>query len=163
MWYAYTAISRKVVGKKCAIHCSWRCSCRTYFCRFPLAQSQTYVHDLSCYSFKFLWKTVNSKPPTIPFFRGCRVHVIRQPFSNSCICAFVKCMFAWNGRMKRKWPHTWEKKPRGRKDRTYTWQKTARISCHNFETNGRPYRRPYFCFSLLLPIPFPLRNARYSP
>ena len=23
--------------------------------------------------------------------------------------------------------------------RKYTWEKTARISCHNFETNGRPY------------------------
>ena len=25
------------------------------------------VYGLSCHSFKFLWKTVNSKPPTIPF------------------------------------------------------------------------------------------------
>ena len=23
--------------------------------------------------------------------------------------------------------------------RKYTWEKTASISCHNFETNGRPY------------------------
>ena len=26
-----------------------------------------------------------------------------------------------------------------RNDCKYTWEKTARISCHNFETNGRPY------------------------
>ena len=37
-----------------------------------------------------------------------------------------------------KWSHTCEKKPQSRKDRKNTWQKTARISCHNFETNGRP-------------------------
>ena len=28
-----------------------------------------------------------------------------------------------------------KKNPQSRKDRMYTWQKTARISCHNFETN----------------------------
>ena len=32
-----------------------------------LYHSQIYVHGLSCHSFKFLWRTVNSKPPTIPF------------------------------------------------------------------------------------------------
>ena len=32
-----------------------------------LSHSQTYVHDLSCHSFKFLWETANSKPPTIPY------------------------------------------------------------------------------------------------
>ena len=32
-----------------------------------LYHSQTYVHGFSCPSFKFLWKTVNSTPPTIPF------------------------------------------------------------------------------------------------
>ena len=26
-----------------------------------------------------------------------------------------------------------------RNDCKYTWEKTTRISCHNFETNGRPY------------------------
>ena len=31
------------------------------------------------------------------------------------------------------------KTPQSRKERKYTWEKTARISCHNFETNGRPY------------------------
>ena len=29
--------------------------------------SQTYVHGLSCHSFKLLWRIVYSKPPTIPF------------------------------------------------------------------------------------------------
>ena len=29
-----------------------------------------------------------------------------------------------------------------RNDCKYTWENTAHISCHNFETNGRPYARP---------------------
>ena len=45
----YSAFSREVVGKNVhttipksnmgiwSIHCSWHCSCRTYFCCFPLA------------------------------------------------------------------------------------------------------------------------------
>ena len=48
------------------IHCSWQCSCRTYFCCFPLAFANIRPWP-SCHSFKFLWGTVNSKPPTIPF------------------------------------------------------------------------------------------------
>ena len=48
-----------------------------------------------------------------------------------------------NGRMRRKWTSTWGN-PQSRKDCKYTWQKTARISCHNFETNGRPYVPAYF-------------------
>ena len=32
-----------------------------------LEHSQTYVHGLSWHSFKFLWRKVNSKLPTIPF------------------------------------------------------------------------------------------------
>ena len=39
-------------------------------------------------------------------------------------------MFACNGRTRRK-------------DCKYTWQKTARILCHNFKTNGRPYKISY--------------------
>ena len=66
----HTVISRKVVEKNvhaiCSIHCSWHCSCRTYFCFFPLALANI-LSDLSCHSFKFLWRTVNLKPPTIPF------------------------------------------------------------------------------------------------
>ena len=40
-------------------------SCRTYFCCFPLAPANICPCRLSCYSFKFLWRTVKSKPPTI--------------------------------------------------------------------------------------------------
>ena len=29
-------------------------------------------------------------------------------------------------------------KPKKQERSQYTWQKTARISCHNFETNGQP-------------------------
>ena len=43
------------------------------------------------------------------------------------ICAFEKKMVTYLGKIK----------PQSRKDRKYTWQKTARIWCHNFETNGR--------------------------
>ena len=46
------------------------CSCRTYFCCSAFASrkhKQTYVHGVSGHSFIFLWWTVNSKPPTIPF------------------------------------------------------------------------------------------------
>ena len=32
-----------------------------------LQHSQTYLHGLSCHSLKFLRRTVNSKPPSIPF------------------------------------------------------------------------------------------------
>ena len=38
--------------------------------------------------------------------------------------------------------YTWQKNARiscSRNDCKYTWEKTARTSCHNFETNGRPY------------------------
>ena len=35
-----------------------------------LQNSHTYFNGLSCHSFKFLWRTVNSKPPTIPFRIG---------------------------------------------------------------------------------------------
>ena len=38
--------------------------------------------------------------------------------------------------------YTWQKKTAciscSRNDCKYMWEKTARISCHNFETNGRP-------------------------
>ena len=41
--------------------------CRTYFCCFALALADMSMTSPACHSFKFLWKTVNSKPPTIPF------------------------------------------------------------------------------------------------
>ena len=45
---------------------------------------RTYVRGLSCHSFKFLWRTGQTKPPTIPF------GIVACPFSdnlsrNSCI------------------------------------------------------------------------------
>ena len=75
---AYTAISGKVVGKN--VHATIPKGNMGYdqytvpdtvaveptFVAF-LQHSQTYVHGLSCYSLKFLGRTVNSKPPIIPF------------------------------------------------------------------------------------------------
>ena len=74
----YTAISRNVVGKN--LHATIPNVNMDYdqytvpdteaveptFVAF-FYHSQTYVHGLSCHSFKLLWKKVNSKPPTIPF------------------------------------------------------------------------------------------------
>ena len=49
-----------------------------------------YVHDLSCHSFKFLWKTVLSKPPTIPF--GVVMCTLSDNLSwNSCIGYIHTC------------------------------------------------------------------------
>ena len=42
-------------------------SCRIYFCCFPLALENIRPWPLACHSHKFLWKTVNSKSPTVPF------------------------------------------------------------------------------------------------
>ena len=67
----YTAISRKVVEKN--LHATIPKGNMGYeqytvpdIVAF-LYHLQTYVHGLLCHSFKFLWRTVNSKPPTIPF------------------------------------------------------------------------------------------------
>ena len=46
---------------------SWHCSCRKYFRCFPLVPKHTYMNSVSCHSFKFRWRTVNSELPTIPF------------------------------------------------------------------------------------------------
>jgi len=40
--------------------------------------------------------------------------------------------------------------PQSRKERKYTWEKTACISCHNFETNGRPYLTGHQRSSMIL-------------
>ena len=49
-----------------------------------LQPSQTYVHGLSCHSLKFLWRTVNSRSPTIPF--GIVAYTFSDNLSrNSCI------------------------------------------------------------------------------
>ena len=77
--YKYTAISRKVVGKKCTRQTrkviwdtisvtKWHCSCRTYF-----------------------WRTVNSKPPTIPF------GIVACTFSDN----FFPNSCRWAGRLYR--------------------------------------------------------------
>ena len=56
---------------------------------------QTYVHGLSCHSFKFLWKRVNSKSPTIPF--GVVACTLSDNLSrNSCIfLPFVHTIFTF--------------------------------------------------------------------
>ena len=75
---SYTAISRKVVGKN--VHATIpkgnvgydqytvpdTVAVEPTFAKF-IQHLQTYFHDLSYHSFKFLWKTVNSRPPTIHF------------------------------------------------------------------------------------------------
>ena len=91
----HTAISRKVVGKN--VHATIPKGNMGYvqymvpdtvaveptFVAF-LYHSQTYVYGLSCHSMKFLWKTVNSKPPTIPF--GVVTCTLYDNLSrNSCI------------------------------------------------------------------------------
>ena len=48
--------------------------------------SRTYVRGLSCHSFKFLWRTGKTKPPT---FRHCRVHFLRQPFSKQLYTSWL--------------------------------------------------------------------------
>ena len=50
-----------------------------------LSHSQTYVHGLSCHSFKFLWRTENSKPSTIPF------RIVAYTFSNNL--SWNSCMW----------------------------------------------------------------------
>ena len=94
--WLHTAISRKVVGKN--VHATISKGNMGYdqyavpdnvavkhrFVAF-LWHLQTYVHGLSCHSFKFLWRTVNSKPLTIPF--GLVACTFSDNLSrNSCIC-----------------------------------------------------------------------------
>ena len=55
-------------------------------------------------------------------------------------CAHIYARLYPQSRKERK--YTWQKNARiscSGNDCKYTWEKTARISCHNFETNGRPY------------------------
>ena len=58
------------------------------------------------------------------------------------ICVFAQRMFAWNGvngRMRRKWTHTWEKPTGQKRLQVYVAKNRTYISCHNFGTNDRPY------------------------
>ena len=89
LWY--TAISKKVVGK--TVHatipkgnmgysqytCSWHCSCRTYFCCFPLALANIRPWNFLPF-FEISLKNSELKT-THNTFRDCRVHFFRQPFS----------------------------------------------------------------------------------
>ena len=85
LWY--TAISKKVVGK--TVHatipkgnmgynqdtCSWHCSCRTYFCCFPLA-----LANIRPWNFlPFFEKQWTKNHPQ--YLSRLRVHFFRQPFS----------------------------------------------------------------------------------
>ena len=85
----YTAISRKVVAK--TVHatipkgnmgydqytCSWHCSCRTFFCYFPLALANIRPWPLLPF-FEICLKNSELKT-TYNTFRDCRVHFFRQP------------------------------------------------------------------------------------
>ena len=55
------------------------CSCRTYFCCFPLTL-QTHFHGLSCQFFQISLKKRELKT-THNAFQDCRVHFSQQPFS----------------------------------------------------------------------------------
>ena len=91
----YAAISGKVVGKN--VHAtipkgnmgydqhtvpdnSSHCSCRKYFCCFPLVL-QTYVHELSLVPFFHISLKNSELRTTHNTFRHCRVNFFRQPFS----------------------------------------------------------------------------------
>ena len=87
----YTAISRKVVGKN--VHATTPkgnmgydqytvpndCSCRTYFCCFPLALANICPWPLVPF-FQISLENRADKT-THNTFRDCRVHFFRQPFS----------------------------------------------------------------------------------
>ena len=108
----YTAISRKVVGKMCRRqsrkiiwdtinHCSWHCSCRTYFCYLPFALANICPWSLVPFSQISL---KNSELRTGQnSFRDCRLHFFRQPFSNICI-SFVANL--WNLLEQCRWSTT---------------------------------------------------------
>ena len=86
-----TAISRKVVGKN--VHATIPkgnmgydqytvpddCSCRTYFCCFPLALANTFPWPFVPIPSNFFSK--RELKTTHNAFKDCRVHFSRQPFS----------------------------------------------------------------------------------
>ena len=92
---------------------SWHCSWRTCFCCFPLALANVYPWP-SCHTFKFLWRTVNSKLPKIPF--GIVTCTFSDNLSrNSCMSIFsppvvfvvaVRSVYVARGAYLRPWlPH----------------------------------------------------------
>ena len=71
--YMYTAIGMWVIT------CSWHCSCRTYYCFFPLA-----IINISPWPLvPFLQISLKNSElkTTYNTFRHCRVHFFRQLFS----------------------------------------------------------------------------------
>ena len=94
----YTAISRKVVGKN--VHTTTPkgnmgydqytvphdCSCRTYFCCFPLALANICSWPLVPF-FQISLENRADKT-THNTFRDCRVHFFRQPFSKQLYTIF---------------------------------------------------------------------------
>ena len=89
----YTAIFEKVAEKK--VHAttpkgnigydSWHCSCRTYFCWFPLEFTNLIPWPLVPFFQICLKNRVNSKLPTTPFgIVACTFSDNLSP--NSCIC-----------------------------------------------------------------------------
>ena len=59
--------------------CSWHCSCRTYFCCFPLALAN--IHPWPLLPFFEIYLKNSELKTTHNTFRDCRVHFFRQPFS----------------------------------------------------------------------------------
>ena len=105
--FLHTAISRKVVGKMCTRQSrkviwdmintlSWLCSCRTYLCCFPSALANICPRPRVPFYPDFLWRTVTSKSPTIPF--GIVACTFSDNLSrNSCIlgCRSEAFCFPW--------------------------------------------------------------------
>ena len=73
----------------CSIHCSWHCSCRTYFCCFPLALADICPWPLLPF-FQISLKNSALKT-THNTFRGCRVHFIRRPFLKQLYISVGNC------------------------------------------------------------------------
>ena len=107
----YTAISRKVVGK--SVHAAIPkgnmgydqytvpddCSCRTYFCCFPLALAN--ICPWPPVPFFQISLKNRALKTTHNTFRDCRVHFFRQPFSKQqytdhlLISATTVLLFDW--------------------------------------------------------------------
>ena len=76
-YLVYTAISRKVVGKMCTrqsrkviwdmiVHCFWRLQLSNLLLLLSFSTRKHIFMAFRANSYKFLWRTVNSKPPTMP-------------------------------------------------------------------------------------------------
>ena len=98
--FLFTAISRKFVGKHVYATAPKGnmgydqytvpddCSCRTYFCCFPLALANTFPWPFVPILSNFFEKKENLKPPTMPF----RIVACTFPDNlsrNSCICTII--------------------------------------------------------------------------